>query len=564
MKKVMQIILIIILTVVVVFPQQGKYQRKSVSSVESVWFKSDALQKGIKFDYEFFDKIVDFYIEVERFDYNVLPENLLTDFRKQANELETITSDKLGELLENTIGKKILEILNSPDVKKNRGLMLKDESAFQSFAATKAKSLGLTENELAMLMNSAYIYLPFITSMKEKIEDKNITVTIKGGILWYNLKVDKNTGDISILKLISATTSGIGLATKGDKDYNKFKFGSEVFKTTPKIYAQYDATLAWVKNLGVKTKEIDAFKLTAQIVEAIGRKYSFSLGAKEGVHLDDGFHLIEIEEDASGDEISRKVGFIRVTKTGQNKNDPTAYSKAMQLLGRKVDIGTIVHEHPRLGIDTRFKMGMISGMNIEADHTYNAFVGGNILDEDATSAFGANLSFAYNLAPIVGITQTFLDIDIGAGVPLAKYNEDVDGSAFLLAIYTGLTKKIWFGGSNLGVNAWCGYDMLSMPFEVSDEKYSYNVSALGAKFGAVYEYLFNPDLSFNVGLGYKLGFAPSLVEITDKDGDTVWEGDEADFEDMKLGGITFTAGINYSLGELPINIFGFLDPFKKY
>ena len=37
----------------------------------------------------------------------------------------------------------IVEILNNPDVVKNRGAALKDESALQSFAATKAKSLGL-------------------------------------------------------------------------------------------------------------------------------------------------------------------------------------------------------------------------------------------------------------------------------------------------------------------------------------------------------------------------------------------------------------------------------------
>ncbi len=563
MRKLLCILFVVFFTFAFVFAQQDRYQRKSVSSVETVWIKPGALQGGVNFDYAFFDKMVEFYIEVERFDYNVMPENLLADFRKQANAQETVNADVLEELLERTIGKKILEILNSPDVKQNRGLMLKDEAAFQSFAATKAKSLGLTENELEMLMNSAYIYLPFITSIKKEQKEKDITVTIDGGILWYHLAVDKMTGDISIEKLVAATTKGIGSSTADDKSYNNYKFGNEQINTTAQQYAQYDATLAWAKNLGVKTKEIDAFKLTAQIVEATRRKYSFSLGAKEGVHLDDGFYLIEREEDASGKVVSKKIGFIRVTKTGQNKTDPTAYSRAVQLLGKRADIGTGVQEHPRLGIDTRVKIGMITGMNIKKEYT--SVIGFTpVLDEDATSAIGANLSFAYNLAPIVGVSQTFFDIDVAYGIPIAKYNPDSDGSANLLSIYGGLTKKLWFGGSNLGIHIWGGYDMLSMPFKFLDEDYSYDISALGFVVGAAYEKLLSPNLSFNIGVGYKMGSVPLAVEITNKDGDSVWEGDEAQYEDMQLGGVMITAGINYSLGELPVNIFGFLDPFKKY
>ena len=36
------------------------------------------------------------------------------------------------------------------------------------------------------------------------------------------------------------------------------------------------------------------------------------------------------------------------------------------------------------------------------------------------------------------------------------------------------------------------------------------------------------------------------------------------FDEISLGGMTFSLGVNYALGELPINLFGFLDPFKKH
>jgi len=565
MKKVILCIIFVLLSITTLFAQQGKYQRKSISSVETVWIKPGALQGGVKFGYEFFDIMAEHYIEVERFDYNVLPEKLLTSFREQTNALTEITPDKISDVLENTVVKEIVDILNSPDVKRNRGIALKDEAAFQTFAATKAKSLGLTVKELEALMNSAYIYLPYITSMKKKVKEKTINVNIAGGLLWYQVKVDKD-GNTSVKKILAVTTKGFGSATSGSKSFKKYRFGKEVFETTEEQYAQYDAILAFAKNLGVKTKEINAFKLQAQVMEVIGRKYSFPLGFLEGVHLDDGFNLIEFEEDKEGNEIAKKVGFVRVIKTGKNIEDPTNYTIAAQLLGRKQDIGGVVMEHPRLGIDLQIKAGYITGINIPKDDTNFNFVKQLILKEDLTDAASANLAFAYNIAPIIGMTQTFLDIDIGIGKGLPKFEKDIKGTAYIFDVYLGFTKKLWFGGSNLGISAAGGIDMFDLSGKLSDNDYKFSVNAYGVKFGADYEFLINPDLSFNFGANYKLGFTPREVTYE-------WDGCEIsstgsevkeNYPDLNLGGLKFSAGINYSLGALPFNLFGFLDPLKKH
>lgn len=565
MKKSVLCMVVIVLSITTLFAQQGKYQRKSISSVETVWIKPGALQGGVKFDYEFFDIMVEHYIEVERFDYNVLPDNLLTSFREQAKALTEITPDKIGAILENTVVKEIIDILNSPDVKKNRGLALKDEAAWKTFAATKAKSIGLTVKELEALMNSAYIYLPYITSMKKKVKEKTISVNIDGGLLWYQVKVDKD-GNVSVKKEIGVKTKGIGSATIGAKSSRKFQFGKEVFETTEDQYAQYDAVLVWAKNLGVKTKEINAFKLQAQVVEVIGRKYSFPLGFLEGVHLDDGFNLMEFEEDKEGNEIAKRVGFVRVIKTGKNIEDPTNYTIAVQLLGGRQDIGGVVMEHPRLGIDMRIKLGYITGMNIPKDYTNFNFVKQLILKEDLTNAAEANLTFAYNIAPIIGVSQTFLDLGIGFGVGLAEFEECIEGTAYVFDIYLGFTKKLWFGGSNLGISAAGGIDMFDLSGKLSDNDYKFTVSAFGVKFGADFEYLINPDLSFNFGANYKLGFTPREVTYEWNGSKTSHTGSEVEdlFPDLNLGGLKVSAGINYSLGSLPFNLFGFLDPLKKH
>ena len=590
MKTSKTIAVVIILTGLgcVLSAQQGKYVRKSVSSLESVWFKPGSVG-GLQFDSKTFDKFIDFYIEVERFDYNVLPDNLIQDFRREANSIEEVSADAISEVLQNTVTSKIVEILNDPDVMKERGEALKDESAFQSFAATKAKSLGLTTDELKTLMNSAYIYLPFISSAKKESEGADdLSITLEGGIIWWQMKM-ADDGSTSVEQVLSATTKGYSVIDPTAKApitkeplYNKFKFGTEEWSTTPTQYCQNDAMLAFAKNLGVKTKEIEAFKLQAQIVEADGKKYAFPLGFKEGVHLDDGFHIVEFMEDEEGNEVAEQIGFVRVAKTGDNKSDPNNFTYANQLLGSKVSEGTVVMEHPRLGMDARIKFGMISGMNISRSHSQLPnFLGGEYIfvdDEGATSAIGANITFAYNLAPIIGVSQTFLDIDMGFFMPVVEINPDAEAFPFIIPINFGVTKKIQFGKSNLGVGVNGGFDMFSMAgtITVSSTEYTYAYSIMALGFGASvnYEMLLTPDLSFNIGAGYRLGLAPLSASITIDETEydltenytTYFPGKDFDetFEDLNLGGLGINLGINYALGELPINLFGFLDPLKKH
>ena len=576
MKKVIVTSLLLV-SVSLLIGQQGKYVRKSISSLESVWFKPGSVA-GLQFDSKTFDKFIDFYVEVDRFDYNVLPANLIQDFRREANSIDSVNTDAISDVLESTVTSKIVDILNDPDVIQKRGTALKDESAFQSFAATKAKSLGLTTDELKTLMNSAYIYLPYIHSAKKETEDKYLSITIYGGILWWQLKVD-GSGNASVEKVLEAKTSGLSSIDPNGKNpltdeplYTEFRFGNEKWSTTPEQYAQNDAMLAFCKNLGVKTKELDAFKLSAQIVEASGRKYGFPLGFAEGVHLDDGFHIVEYEEDAKGNEVAVRKGFARVSKTGDNKEDRNNYTYAKQLRGRKVSEGTVVMEHPRLGMQARLNMGLTVGSSIQPEHTSLSLVGINsqVLAEEATSQIAGNLLLSYNLAPIIGVSQTFIDTDIGFSIPLAEYDvpsgETPSSAAMVLSPYFGLTKK--FGGrmyasATLGG----GVDMLTIAgiydYSGTDYDYTLAIMALGFKAGGELGMMLTPDLSLTASANFKLGLTPMSGTLT-------WDETEHDiddlsaYEDLNMGGLTITIGVSYELGELPINLFGFLDPFKKH
>ena len=572
MKK----LILIALTFTIIFAQQGDYVRKSVSSLESVWYKADAMA-GIEFDAKTFDMFMKHYVEIERFDYNVLPANLLEDFRTEANMLTEISAESLSGVLENTVTSKIVEILNDPSVMENRGTALKDEAAFQSFAATKAKSLGLTTDELQALMNSAFIYLPYIKSATMEMDDNMLKFKMEGGIVWWQLKVDES-GNSSVVKIKDATTSGISSldpesksSLTGKSDYSHFSFGDKKWPTTPEQYAQNDAMLAFAKNLGVKTKEIDDFKLTAQIVEATGKQYGFNLGTKEGVHLDDGFNLVEYEENSDGEEVAVKSGFIRVSKTGDNKKDPNNYSYANQLLGKQVSEGTVVMEHPRLGLDARIKLGLITGLTIDKDYMpAGLFYSPNLFEEDISSAIGVDIFLSYNLAPIIGVSQTFLDFNFTLAYPLAPFNEELEEVPsiipFIFSGYLGATKKAWFGASNISLFAGAGVESLNLSGKLFDEDYLYSVRSIAFKAAADFELLISPDLSLNIGAQYKYALPPMQLALKYGSIDETYEGSDVEelYPDLSLSALGLNLGVNYALGELPFNLFGFLDPFKKY
>jgi len=540
------------------FAYQGQYLRKSISSVQSVWIKKNAVQ-NVDIDRGFLDKMLEFYIEVDRFDYNSLPQSVIEAFLDQAASLDEYSPASIAKVLENTVVKEITNILNDPEIMKKRGLANKDESAFQTFAATKGQSFGLNAEELRTLMNSAYIYLPFIDTFKGSIDSKNnIIVKIHGGVIWYHV-ITNEDGSVSLEQVVAAKSTGLGKATAG-KSYT-FCFGKMKKNVDAATKAQYDAVLAWAKNIGVKTKKIDDFKLSAQIAEASENQYSLPLGHREGVLLDDGFDIVENVENKDGELSLEKIGFIRIIKTANNIENPEEYSYAVQFLGEPASVGSVVMERPRLGMDMRVKGSYAIGINIPKDETI--INDEPVLQNDANSAMNINTVFSYDIAPIIGITQTFVDLDLEYGMPIASINPDAKAYTYIFSSYLGASKKFFFGRSNLTANIDFGYDMFNMKAKINTCDFKYSLSSLGAKAGIAYEFMLNPDLSVNFGAGYKFALKP--MRLAEEVNGTKITYTGADIEsDINLGCLNFNIGINYALGELPINIFGFLDPFKKY
>ena len=165
----------------------------------------------------------------------------------------------------------------------------------------------------------------------------------------------------------------------------------------------------------------------------------------------------------------------------------------------------------------------------------------NILDQDPeyynlfsqedgiTSAVGASVGLFYNLAPIWGISQTFLGAEMGLLFPKAEINSDfTDFYGGILFSKIGYTKKFWTQRHNLVVGLQLlGFDflLLGADFKTTNENdgvwyyddkihYSFIMFILTSGASVDYEILLSPNLSINIGANYLHSYPPLYAELT--------------------------------------------------
>lgn len=557
MKKYVYLIVVLTLIAAGLYAQQGEYRRKSVSSVGSVWFAPGVISRN--FDHDFFNLLIKEYIEVPRFDYNQLSISSLNTFRQRANSLSTLDTAVVTKLLTETVGQDVSRVLSDPEIQKARLEGFEDESARIQLARIKGKEYGLTEEQISSLMNSAYLYLPYVTELELTQDGTDVGYTITGGILWYQVSVSTD-GVVSLDLVESAPDTGVGNSTTNNPlFYGKFRLGKQSFTTNAYQYATFSGMQAWVKNLAVIMKRIQDFSLSAQIVEKLSSgKYSSTLGKKEGVHLDDMFRIVEMYEDSKGVIKKKRVGYARLIKNADNTNPDSGNQLSIVKLhwGNRIMPGSILEEYPLLGLDVAIYAGSISGFNYPS--TIFPSVG---VTEDVTDGYGVNFDFSINLAAIIGITQSYWDIELGLGFPSVEDNVN-ETSASLVSIYTGFSKKFWAGRHGLGLSARGGFDFFSSGMEVNSVEYSSNVSSAGGRLGAKYIYMLSPNFQLTAGISRTFSTDPiaATVSIGDLSGDIA----DSQLTRLELDNTRISIGFNWLLKSFPYNLFGWLDTLKKY
>lgn len=517
-------------------PAQDRYERKSISYINALWLATSEARSVKPEQVGFMLGEIKARIEMPRFDYNPLPEALLADFIKAANDRETLTMDDLARLMEEKVTPTITGILQG--AMRERGGVLVSEEKRQTFLATKAKELGITLDEIEKVMNSAYIYLPVLTGYQreEGKQEGKFVCTLNGGIIWFHVNT---TGDQPRVTLQVAKTT----LSKG--------FGSDKF-------AYESAVKNFARNLEVATREIAEFKLGAPISEVDGRNISFKLGVKEGIKTDECFLVGEWVSDAAGNVKFTTNGWVRVGRVADNRSDQTAKSSAWAVKGGRWTPGMAVMEHPRLPIDIALKAGA-SHLKITEGRIL-VFAGDlKVTEEYDTYAPGFDIDAQYNLGGIAGLKQTFFLVGGSFAFP-ATLEFELGGLApitatppFVWGLHGGLHKKFYFGQMALSAEGKFGVKYLTVKQSFGDDlDFTIKNNSAGLQFGLGLEYAATPD--FNIGLtaGYK-AYAASDVWTIDVNGEAQALVVADFFPDIDHSGPAFGVYIHWTPPSLPFD-----------
>jgi hypothetical protein len=492
MTRVFVIALILLFIFTLTMGQELKYERKSISYVDVLLVSNPEIKIEGKQASYLIKKLRE-YIEMPRFDYNPIPEELVADFKSELESRgSSISLDEIVELLKEKFVPKIIEILDIEKEIRAQGLLT--EAQRNSFIATKAKSLGITAEQAMKIMNSAFIYVPVISKYNTYTDRINqiYTVDLNAGVFWYRV-VYHESGDADLKLLIKKETRGIGVA-----GLNK-ELKHEGEKVDYKEYAFRTAAIALARDIQVAVRDIPEFRLGAQVTEVYSNAISFPMGKREGIKIDDGFDLVELQENPDGGVIQKKIGFARVTQVADNRSNPNRFSKARVIIGRGLEPGIYVSERPRLPFDllVNFKTNPFTITYVDP------WVGKYV---ESMTGYSIHAELLYNLGRNLDISQLWVGVGLSFGGGNAENLEIMkiifgDKPDVSILEYNAVVMKRFYLPFRFSVVGRADFVLEVVNFSKGDAKLQH--SGLGLALGLGVEYTATPDVILGLGLGYR-------------------------------------------------------------
>lgn len=524
------------------------------------------------------------YTTFARFDYAPLPENVVASFGAETSSMTKFNPEEVTPIINRTLAPQLLQIL---DV--NKELLSKQnlsETDRNTFLATKAKAAGLSASQLEAILNSGYFYIPFIESyvhtvkkdvreekdengkVKKKTPFTRYTHELKLGLLWYKLNVDGSSNlSVSFIGRAQGWQGGAMSRSEEKDDDEKENVDRKAFANI------VDASC---KNIGLETKRLEAFSLTAGVTEISATGLRLSLGTREGVGLDDTYWIEEMEETESGQIIKTRRGFVKIRTIGDNKRDESATSYAQVITGTNYSAGLNATELPLLGMNALFSVAMFPA----SVSTYNAgtsnpppialdsskFNFGVKINSESKAAFGGMAAFQANLAHATKISELWFHAGVNVGITkidgkffVPKFGGGTDsldiGASLTGSINAGLLKKFYFRRYGLILQADVKYSLLRMstggknPSDNSDITYKLTNGALGFDARAGLETYLAPTFSIGVAAEYNMYNVVNTYTalVTDKSNNDITKKTDVVGPDIKYGGLAYYVWINYSI-----------------
>jgi hypothetical protein len=511
--------------------EAGKYERKSVTYIDALWLMDESAHQLTN---ERVGEILDRVkkgVSMKRFDYNPIPQSFVSDFVTQANACkfpEPAQSavaqpgiaglglpaapdpmlDSITAIMERTVVPKILEVVDLS--KEMRAGNLTSEQQRNSFMSDKAKTLGITMEDIDKVMNSAYVFIPLIRRVHEELRDSSYAISFDAGIIWFRIstKGEKARAIPVVRKFTYSMGPGrLGktyASSTGIIDYKEFAFRSAVKNA--------------VRNLVVATQEIPEFRLSGQVLETGFMNVGFDLGKNEGVKVDDKYHIVEFSEEADGKISQKNNGWVMVTSVGDSNSKQGYKSKAQTIAGSPFT-GAVLSEFPRIPLDLIVK-GRMFALSNDSTHSLGGNAGSGLFDSlKLSDAYGFGVDIQYDIGRYMGLPQFFFDIGFGMGFGSASGNLNfMPGTAITqpkltssqcLAFEGSFVKKFYLGRLALVLQPTFSYQIVSVNSDAindgtDDMYYSATNSNLGFAANAGLEYALGAAVNFGVGAGYQL------------------------------------------------------------
>ncbi|MCL1946179.1 MAG: hypothetical protein FWF51_03370 [Chitinivibrionia bacterium] len=332
--------------------EAGAYQRKSVAFLDFTVSKNENIPE--QWEKEFANALQN-SVRLSRFDYNNLPKNIADKF----NALPP--SFSIEERLNAAVVPLVLAAVDAQ--KEVRALELLSQQQKNSFITDIAKESGITEAELNAVMNAAYIFAPiysgysdtsYIETYREtyyyKDDSGNMVrgyrqvsrnvyqLNLDGGGYWWKIENAGEKPAVKIIARIERTSSGTSYP---DSTYSS-GYKQAAFRRALSGIADD------VKNA---TMDISDFQYSGQILHKNIRNVIISIGKNEQIVVDDKFRVYESIEDANGNIVEKKRGWIMIKKVGEKARGLDYTQSKAQIISGMPYMGAVVREMPHFPFD---------------------------------------------------------------------------------------------------------------------------------------------------------------------------------------------------------------------
>ena len=390
----------------------------------------------------------------------------------------TAVADALTQLL----GDEILAILQDPIYQQSQQARIQaDKTA--SFSDTKGRTSSYTQSELAILMNSAYIYVPFIQDATYKPN----SMKVFSGLTWYKITV-RPDNSLKIIPIVSFHAIQRILYTQ-DTKFDFIREKSRILGIT----------------VAKKTRSFPAFRLAGRVRSVSGRVYTLDLPQDYG-QLDDVYFLKESVLSESGRLSYETVGVLRLKKKAP---DTQTTLQGYQHLGASRDRGGWVVEDPRY--------------HISASLGYYTSTYATALVDQVSGIQG---DIAYNFGPSIGISQLFLGSQFKWASGQSGYDVQVQYYDFYIL------KKFWWRNHGLRLLGGLGRSELQL-----SKNTQYDLTSSILRYGLGYELMITARASLVVHWSQEIGLDrdEQLALATTAVDQLVYSGEDFDNTQLSIG-----------------------------